>query len=379
MKRQFYLLLLGYIVASLPLRALNVPSDGSDGALSPTNDIVVDLSLAPTGAWESQNSANSGKGVYDPKKWAVVFKYSSVSIPSGVKVSFINHPSRAPVVWLVSGDVVINGTVDVAGHPPGYDTVSQLVPAEPGPGGFRGGPRGPLGFGAGYGPGGDGGTYSQTYGNPQIIPLIGGSGATPYFDLGRPRHAGGGGGAIMIAAARAFSLGGLIDANGGTGSVNGSGGAVRVIAEQVSGEGSITALADGRVRIETRSLAQTVRTFPETVAVAPQESPILWLPDNAPLVRVVSVDGQVSPVDPTAPLLSSADVGIQNNSVVQVILETTNFPIEGVVQLRVVQKYGPATWVQAARLDGGFASARWVANLAFAPGFSTLQARATVP
>jgi hypothetical protein len=72
-------------------------------------------------------------------------------------------------------------------------------------------------------------------------------------------------------------------------------------------------------------------------------------------------------------------VQIEKNGTVQVILETMNFPISGVVELRTVQKFGPAAWVTATFLEGAFAEARWVANVTFAPGFTTLQARATVP
>src|SRR5262245_36874221 len=90
--------------------ALVIPSNGSDGDLSPTGDLVIDLSEAATADW-NVSSPKPTKGVYDTNKWAVVFKYSSVDIPAGKTVSFKNHPSHAPVVWLVSGDVRIAGTV----------------------------------------------------------------------------------------------------------------------------------------------------------------------------------------------------------------------------------------------------------------------------
>ena len=171
---------------------LTIPGDGSDGALNITEDTVIDLSKAVTGKWDQNNAANAGHGVYDPEKWAIVFKYSSVNIaaetagvPSqlvGRTLRFTNHPSRAPVVWLVQGDVVINGIVSLRGEGTTRDSVLMLTPREPGPGGFRGGAFGPSGSGTGYGPGGqaDGspwGAYLGSYGNPQIIPLIGGSGS----------------------------------------------------------------------------------------------------------------------------------------------------------------------------------------------------------
>jgi hypothetical protein len=149
----------------------------------------------------------------------VVFKYTNITIATGKKVTFKNHATRAPVVWLVSGNVSIEGMVDLSGES-ARDVWSSSLDGwawqpthrplggrltEPGPGGFRGGA--PLRGGntksaAGFGPGGgrtgpwnsnphlgtsggfglaagrvDGvGTGGIAYGNPSLIPLIGGSG-----------------------------------------------------------------------------------------------------------------------------------------------------------------------------------------------------------
>lgn len=123
----------------------------------------------------------------------------------------LHQPTRAPVVWLVSGDVTINGTVSVNGArgaaPPAL--------AEPGPGGFRGGmgyDSGGVRTGSGLGPGGGafdsdegfGGSYGaqsprgpSTYGNPSLVPLLGGSSGGGNGN----HHSGGGGGALLISAA----------------------------------------------------------------------------------------------------------------------------------------------------------------------------------
>ena len=165
---------------------LTIPSDGSDGNFNPATSVQIDLGLAANGAW---NNPGSGNGVYDTDKWAVVYKFSSVNIPNGVTVSFKNHPSHAPVVWLVQGNVTINGIVNIAGQEAATpDPTLGLLPRESGPGGFRGAAFGPSGRGSGYGPGGAGpsgyttghGQYLTAYGNPQIIPLIGGSGGGSY-------------------------------------------------------------------------------------------------------------------------------------------------------------------------------------------------------
>jgi len=108
------------LCCSVVLGLINVPSDGSDGAFNPTANVEVDLSQAVTGApgvWgEPWLQPGTGTGVYDADKWAVVFKYSSVNIPSGVTVTFKNHASRAPVVWLVQGNTTIAGTVNLDGQ-----------------------------------------------------------------------------------------------------------------------------------------------------------------------------------------------------------------------------------------------------------------------
>ncbi|MEI6676738.1 MAG: hypothetical protein WCO57_16325 [Verrucomicrobiota bacterium] len=92
---------------------LTVPCpDGSDGALVITNDTVIDMSQAVTCVW-TNTSGTPGTGIYDPIRWAVVFKYSSVKIGASATVIFTSHPTHPPVVWLVNGNVTINGTVNL--------------------------------------------------------------------------------------------------------------------------------------------------------------------------------------------------------------------------------------------------------------------------
>lgn len=131
-------------------------ADGSDGPLTIAANREIDLSEAVTGTWDDPVAAeDAGKGIYDPEKWAVVFKYSAVTVNAGATVMVKNHPSRAPVVWLVNGDVTINGTVSLNGK----DYVGAAGVSDPGPGGFRGGMgyySSGVGGGPGFGPGGAG-------------------------------------------------------------------------------------------------------------------------------------------------------------------------------------------------------------------------------
>lgn len=380
----------GLILAGLPLlRAqLNIPSDGSDGAFSPTSNTIVNLANAVTGLWNDNNSANTGKGIWDPAKKAIVFKYTSVNIPSGVTVTFANHPNRPPVVWLVSGNVTINGTLSLNGQNAGG---SDFL-AEPGPGGFRGGASGGSVGGAGLGIAGGAlasplsGAYAASYGNTQIVPLIGGSGGY---------RGGGGGGAILIASSGTITVGGEIRSNGGSGiyvsTGSGSSGAIRLVADKIAGSGILDASNDGRLRLEAKSVPSgTLRTYPSTIAVAPLVAPgtsvpILWPAEDAPTCRIYQVGDTENnvPANPTAALGASVDVGINVNSNVPVKIRTTNFPVDGtgVVQVRVAGKFvGNATWVTATLDAGGtFATATWTASVNFvASAYTTLQAKATV-
>lgn len=249
----------------LPIPA-NVFANGSDGNLiinsaTPTN-YCLDLSKAISGAWDApQSGANIGQrlGIYDAEKWAVVFKFTSVNIGANVTICFTNHPSHAPVVWIVQGDVRIDGRVSLDGEP--GNTFARHT--EPGPGGGYGGIgetseaiRSSDGFGWGGGLANTlaGSASFATLGQLQVqntyyrdvdgivganylgascIPLKGGSGGAGSGEVGNPYQfnigqgspdfafnrsdlsGGAGGGAILIVSGRNLTVGGSISANGG--------------------------------------------------------------------------------------------------------------------------------------------------------------------
>ena len=130
--KQYITVLLAAALFTWAVGDIVVPgANGTDGVINITTKTVIDLSRAVTAAWDSDISANAGKGVYDASKWAVVFKHSSVTIRSNATV-INNHASRAPVVWLVSGDVRIDGNLKLDGG----NFVRAPLHAESGPGGF---------------------------------------------------------------------------------------------------------------------------------------------------------------------------------------------------------------------------------------------------
>ena len=354
---------------------------------------MIDLSQAVTGTWSDNNTAHAGKGIYDPSQWAVVFKYSNVTIANGATVTFSNHYGYPPVVWLVQTNVTINGTVSVNGNNGTNTAPAQYRLTEPGPGGFRGGALNPaIGFGDGLGPGGGvstgnggaPGTYQSSYGNPQILPLIGGSGESNFRDTNTAVYSSGGSGAgvILIAAAGTISVNGQITATPGvdTGDANsasGAGGGIRVVASQITGTGAITATPQGRIRIEANAISSQLTVTPNVALVPPGPTPVIFPPASAPTVTILSVGGQSAPADPAANVISAPDIGLGTNRPTTVVLQTQNFPTTGTVSVRVVPIYGPSFVLSATNVSGNFDSATWQLTAQIPIGYCVFQPHAT--
>ena len=365
---------------------------GTDGAFNPTANVEIDLSQAVTGAWGMDNTANAGKGVYDGQKWAVVFKYSSVNIPAGVTVTFKNHHSRAPVVWLVDGNVTINGLVNLNGKDGGWGSTALI---EPGPGGFRGGSG--ITNCAGLGPGGASllnygrgnyaseqtGTLGKKYGNLAIVPLIGGSGGSYVSTQG----GGGGGGAIAIACTGLLTLNGRIEALGGrdpnSGDRYGSGGAVRLVSEAITGgsSGNILATAGGvgRIRIDCVGNTYAGGSNPQPTFSVASDPPVIWPTADLPGIEIRKIGARDVPADPHAGEdFPNHDVGVQTVEPLEVRLEAKNVPIDGSwkAYLRVVPRSGNDFTLDAVYVSGDINASIWQATLNAPTGITFLQARA---
>ena len=210
----------------------NSPSTGADGALMIAADTVIDLNTKPDG----------------------IFHYTTIDIAAGATVTFTRNSNNTPVVWLATGAVNIEGTVNLNGESTQNNGNIPGEQAMGGPGGFDGG----LGISpdrgwgtSGFGPGGGDmdGKYFGVYGNVFLQPLIGGSGGTGGVgSVGRHRSGGAGGGAIWIASSRDITVNGAITANGGSGYISGrgiegggSGGAIRLTADRILGTGQVQA------------------------------------------------------------------------------------------------------------------------------------------
>lgn len=406
-------------------------ANGTDGALNITEDTVIDLSQAPTGVWDQDNSAQAGKGVYDPEKWAVVFKYTSINVAAGKKVTFKNNASRAPVVWLVSGDVTLAGTVDLSGKSPLESGFYSGQLPEPGPGGFRGGSSSPGGdvlWAAGFGPGGGqpsndyriidplnaaygtiGGNTTNRYGNPSLIPLVGGSGGTGHPSGSHSGEGGAGGGAILIATNHNIQLhsGSSLLSLGGSGvreqwasSGHGSGGGIRLICSGLHGAGTLNTAGggggagSGRVRLERVSSTADliVAPAPSVIDLAAGNTAQLWPGTDAPTAKILSVNSMQVPADPKASFGSfTPDVALPLVSQVEVIVETENVETASQVFVRITPRNGMtvsgtaktnATEVAAVvdeQIGTNPLKLRWKATLPTLMGHSAIQARIIRP
>lgn len=340
-KATYYLSVLFLLMfQSLSYGAFVSGSTGADGALNIASGTIT---LPPSG----------------------ILNYTTVNITG--TVIFTPNATNTPVVILATGDVNISGTINVSGT-----TASTLVPGKGGPGGFDGG-YGAMVTGAtggrGQGPGGGSGSTSgnpyagsgsyataqtnctqcgATYGNPYIVPALGGSGGGGGYLSSA--NGGGGGGVIVIASSGTANITGAIYAYGGNASSgfggNGSGGAIRIIANTIKGEGAIGALGtngnNGYIRLETTNNMRGSGTSPMYVLGRPSSV----FGSNQPSLAITAVGG--IPVTSTAtPRYSQPDIAFTygTTSPVTVDISASNIPVGSTVKVRAIPQNGADTVV----------------------------------
>lgn len=411
-------------------------SDGSDGAFSPAITTVVDLSLSASLCdcdaggipndpcrWDCPSPV-AGRGVYDAQQWAVVFKYTTVNVPSGATITFGQHPSGAPVVWLATGNVTINGRLNLDannGVPQNPGTIPHF--ARPGPGGFEGGQAGHDGQASvdafGFGPGSSptqqtpsragaashatlppictGPSTGATYGNIGILPLIGGSGGNSEPGTSLSVSSGGaGGGAILIASTVQATIGatgsitaegGDIGLPGGTGGP-GSGGAVRLRADtfalspgsQLTAQGGLyppncfsNPGAPGRVRIEANSITN-LGTITGSQSIV--NAPSVVFPAAPTQLYVTSACSQAAPVDPQWGIMST-DIDLNSGSPCTVNIEGSGMPVGTIVVVRMIPARGSIVSVNSTPMvDAGGGLRTATTSVTFPAGRAELQLRA---
>lgn len=258
-----------------------------------------------------------------------IINATTVTVASGGTLNFNRNVLNTPVFLLATGDIDIQGLIDVSG---------QFASASPtggvgGPGGFDGGTPGLFGSppGDGHGPGagrggdslnqpGDvasagsaayGGASSdptpldgQTYGSPLLVPLVGGSGGGGSSS----GHGGGAGaGGILLASSTRVNISGTVSGRGGFSasssgigfSGHGSGGAIRIVAPLVSGSGildvtglqNVEAGGHGRVRIDVIDRSQLTLGVQPPAALTVGSFMVVF-PPVVPRLDIVNVAGQ---------------------------------------------------------------------------------------
>ncbi len=398
------------LMAAAPARAATFTSGstGADGPFAPTcapTPCMVTITLPPSG----------------------VFNHTTGNLPAGVTVKFTRNATNTPVTLLFTADVTIAGTIDIAGTNGAVGSSGTSftlnAPGRGGPGGFDGGAGGnatnPGKAGEGLGPGGGRNANFSTdfacagssggfgtaglavpglfgscainggvpYGNPQLLPLIGGSGgAGRGGDLSNTgAGGGGGGGAILIASSGTVTLAGTILAKGGNG-VNagfniflggGAGGGVRLVATTFqAGGGTIDARGggspggaseggQGRVRLEAFNFTGTTTIFPDPPLAPSVGVPGVVFPTGLPTLRIASVGGVAAPPAPTGSF-AAPDVTLPTTatSPVAVVVTATSVPDGTPVVLFAKPQTGALTTATTPPLSGGTASQNLAMDLA---------------
>lgn len=384
--------------AELHAQTFSSGSTGALGAFSPAGNTTV--TLPPDG----------------------VLHYTTVTVPAGVTVTFAKNAANTPVTLLATGDVTIAGTISVNGaNGSGATGAGPLISpgGVGGPGGFSGGAGASRGGGtlaaAGQGPGGGaagstGGLNQANYGAPgafvSLLPILGGSGGgggDAFDTFGQPQSGGsggGGGGAIVLASSTKITVTGSITANGGFAITCagvpiaglGSGGAIRLVAPQVTGGGTIQALGaagscisagNGRIRLEAFTLTFSGTTSP-TASTSPTPGPVTAASNpaltNAPTLSIGSVGGIAMPSVPTGSY-TTADVSLPGGTAnpVPVTVTATNTPVGSIFTVKVTPPSGSATTFTSSVSTGTFAVSTATATVNLPAGaVSVLNVFATV-
>jgi hypothetical protein len=392
-------------------------STGSDGALTYTTPGTYSMDPAAL----NLNPAGDN-----------IFNFTTITIASGVTLRLDSGNLRGkPVIWLATGNVTIAGTLDLSGiNAPnlgslGADWISQRLPTSPGAGGFPGGVGARPGTAsyAGSGPGGGpanvagsnscknlqsnpasfgtaggtgfGGQPGSTYGNVQLVPLIGGSGGaggcvptTATASDASGGTGGAGGGAIRIVSSTSISLTGSIDAHGGTGGggrsgggsgAGGSGGAINLIAPVVTGTGSMrtngggpgVAAGAGYVLINAGTNTYTGFDSDGILTLRPLLAPPLPTPSTQPTIMVTSVNG-VNVNQPAKGLFLSPDVTINATGAVTIAITATGIPVGTVVTFNIVSELGADQNIACTPLAGTLASSTATCSASFPTSVSIM-------
>ncbi len=322
-----------------------------------------------------------------------IFNFTSVTVASNAVLTFTRNLLNTPVYLLATGDVIINGSIDASAP---SRPKSGVAGSLGGPGGFNGGDGGfapnniagdGLGPGAGVGSAGLG-KFGTNYANSLLTPLIGGSGGAGRN--GSPGVGGsGGGGAIVIASSTRVMISGAVYARGGDfipsdldASVfgAGSGGAIRIVAPLVSGNGVLDCLggiflnyvADirrgnaGRVRIDCLDRQAFRGLTYQGVTTVSRGAQMFVLPTPLPRLDIVEAAGRAIP-EGTGSLVSvELPVGSSTNQVIRI--QARNFTNDVPIAVAITPENGPSRIFQAVVLQNSGNPPIAAVNVVIPPG-----------
>lgn len=431
------------LLASAPaVAAYNSGSSGVDGAFNPTTSQSIQL---PADGIFNYTSVNIPSGV------TITYIKNAANTPVTLLVSGDVSIAGVIDVSATTSDITSGGIAGPGGFNGGAAGTAGGVVAN-----WVNGYAGPNVGRAGLGPGGGapgsvhrpsaysgldaaaggGGAYGTappapggncptipgvTYGNVTLIPLVGGSGGGG--GAGGPllpgSGGGGGGGAVLIAASGTINVTGSILANGGTplspGQITastpgalptgrgaygggGSGGAIRLIATMVTGDGVISAVGGlstgeyaynttygtyyvcsnqangslnggaGRIRIDSDSLVRTAATTPSWS----RGTPSLAFVPGLPMLSIESIGGVAVPAGNSSIALPA---GFTNPVTVNFV--TTGVTVGSSIKLTVTPAQGVAYSATSAPTTGTTSSAAASVSVNLLSGSNTLQATVT--
>jgi hypothetical protein len=304
-----------------------------------------------TGAYGPMNITNNTTLNLPPDG---IFNCTTIIVAGGATLTFNRNALNTPVYLLATGDVTINGTIDVSasgrsGGPGGFDGgMGGLVVVGYSAGGYGAGPGGGSTTLAAFGDTGTG--TGTTYGNLLLDPLVGGSGCAGLS--GAPGANGcGGGGAILIASNTRIVDNGLINSCGGvngSAGLGGSGGAIRLVAPVVAGPGSLYVSGGfnsgawrggwGRVRIDCTD--NTSWRQLSLSSVASRGSRMIVFPAAPLALDIIEVAGQAIPAGTNNSVQIELSNGASTNQTVKV--QARNFTNDVPIRVVVTPENGPS-------------------------------------
>lgn len=201
---------------------------------------------------------------------------------------------------------------------------------------------------------------------------------------------------MLIASSTSITIaaGGAIRADGGNqGDATfghrpgcGSGGAIRLMAPDIQGTGSISVLggpgcfpgfagSSGRIRIEAFQHLYSFSVSGGPAIISTPFDTFVTSTGNS-TIRVTTVAGvAVNPL-PTG-TFEPPDVVFNNGAQVPVVIEAHNVPTSAPVKLQIFSENGADLTVNAPALTGDLASSTTTVSVQFPPGFSRCFLRAT--